>query len=463
LVEKLKELRPGVIRNWSSQLGDTLGNQLAPEWERKMVGFSPKSRAGNRFCFSLHEFLELCREVGAEPWYVIPPSFSRTDLAGLMDYLAAPDDGSRRHAKQRATLGQTAPWTEVFPQIHLEFGNEMWGSAAGNDPFFGASALGGERLGRIAADRFALLAANRYYDSSKFDFIIGGQASFPGRQGEIEDASEMHQTIALAPYFGGLERFKSDEEIFYPLFAAAVEDVTTGRIRASADEIERRGRSTRLAVYEINFHTTEGDLPSDVRNDFVTGAGGALALPLHMLLYLKEFEMRDQCAFTTLQFSFNIGGGKFVRLWGMLRDITATGRKRPTWLGVELANRAIQGNLVEVKMEGSSPTSRRRAADGGESTVESPLIHCFGFQDGPRRSLIVFNLNLRAPHKVRILSPRPASSAAMVHQLAPTDLHADNEEGENVVIVTRELTDFSNEYELLLPRHSLTAIVWTDR
>lgn len=463
LVEKLKELRPGLLRNWSNQLGDTLDNQLAPEWGRKTVGFSPRARRGDEFCYSLHEFLELCREIGAEPWYVIPPTFSRTDLAGLMDYLAAPDDGSRRHAKQRAALGQAAPWTEVFPKIHLEFGNEMWGSATNQDPFFGASALGGERLGRIAADRFALLAANRYYDESKFNFIIGGQASFPGRQGEIESASAMHQSIALAPYFGHLERYGSDEEVFYPLFAAAIEEVTTGRIHASAEEIRKRGRPTRLAVYEINFHTTGGDLPPEVRNDFVTGAGGALALPLRLLHNLKTFEMRDQCAFTSLGFSFKIGDGDYVRLWGMLRDLIATGRKRPTWLGVELVNRAIQGNLVETKLEGSNPRIRLEPVNDLERGLEWPLIQSFAFQDGARRSLLLFNLDLKSPHEVRISSPKPPSTAATVHQLAPEDLHADNEDREAVAIVTRELSDFSAEYELTLPRHSLTAIVWNDR
>ena len=40
------------------------------------------------------------------------------------------------------------------------------------------------------------------------------------------------------------------------------------------------GQNTQLAVYELNFHTTEGNAPIDTRNDFVTGLNGGLALPL---------------------------------------------------------------------------------------------------------------------------------------------------------------------------------------
>ena len=104
--------------------------------------YRPHERQASQWGYSLHEFLELCQEVGAEPWYVVPPTFSAADVLGLVEYLAAPADPAHPWAERRAALGQAAPWTTVFPSLHLEYGNELWGAASGSDPFFGASLLG---------------------------------------------------------------------------------------------------------------------------------------------------------------------------------------------------------------------------------------------------------------------------------------------------------------------------------
>src|SRR5690606_12151115 len=81
LVDRLKELRPGILRNWSNQIGDSLDNQLASPFARKVHNHSPRTYRSNHYSYSLHEFLELCKEVSkaapVEPWYVIPPTFSR--------------------------------------------------------------------------------------------------------------------------------------------------------------------------------------------------------------------------------------------------------------------------------------------------------------------------------------------------------------------------------------------------
>ncbi|HRI89538.1 MAG TPA: hypothetical protein PK869_14795, partial [Candidatus Hydrogenedentes bacterium] len=194
-VDRLKELRPGVLRNWSAQHGDTLDNQLSEPFARKTNAYSPKQRVAGEWGFSLHEFLELCHESGAEPWYVMPPTWTATEVRQLMDYLGAPADGQHPYADRRAKLGQQAPWTEVFKRIHLEFGNEMWGDASANDPFFGASALGGDRLGSMANDRYALLSESRFFTKEKINLIIGGQFYYPGRQAEIDKTGPHHREI----------------------------------------------------------------------------------------------------------------------------------------------------------------------------------------------------------------------------------------------------------------------------
>lgn len=457
-VNRLKELRPGILRNWSTQHGDTLDNQLAEPFARKTNAYSPKQRAASEWGFSLHEFLHLCQEVDAEPWYVMPPMWSAHDVRGLMEYLGAPADGQHPYADRRAKLGQKEPWTAVFRHIHIEFGNEMWGEASANDPFFGASALGGERLGKIANDRFALLRESPYFNVDKVNLIIGGQFYYPGRQGEIDATGNNHREIALAPYFGADRDHANDEELFYPLFARPFEDVATGRMKKAQDELDKTGKKTGLAVYEINFHTTGGEAPIEVDNDFVTGAGGALALPLYMLVYQRDMGAKNQCAFTALQFSFGIGEGRYVRIWGLLRDIAATARKRPTWLGLELVNRVMQGDMVAVDFEGERASWKQKPINGIEEELMVPYVHAFAYKNGNMCSAILFNLNLTSSIPVRIALDN-ANGPITRHQIAPASLHDDNEDAENVYIKTDTL-DAQSPLPIELPAHSLTALQW---
>jgi len=426
-VNRLKELRPGVLRDWGNQLGSTLDMQLA------------------------------------EPWYVIPVTFSPEDMSNLTEYLAAPADGAHPYADRRAALGQTSPWTEVFATIHLEFGNEAWGAASGGDPFMGESLLGGERLGKIANDRLGILKSNPHFTPNRFDLIFGGQAGWPGQNYNIQSSSSAHNTIALAPYFGVLDTHANDNEIFYPLFARTLDDVTNGRVQQCYDEVQRGGgQGTGLAIYELNFHTTD---PADgaslaVRNDFVTGQGGALALPLHMLLYMRELGVKTQTAFSALQYSFRMSNGEYVRLWGMLRDMEATGRKRPTWLGVELANRAIQGDMLRTTQSGDNPNWIQSPINGVSEPITVTYVQSFAFREGDRYSAILFNLSLDKAQRVRLVLPVTPKRQAMLHQIAPASIHANNEDSEQVTIQTLALGDFANSYELDLPPHSVTALTW---
>ncbi|MDZ4859401.1 MAG: hypothetical protein SGI88_10515 [Candidatus Hydrogenedentes bacterium] len=456
-VNRLKELQPGVLRNWSSQHGDTLENQVSEPFARKTNGYNPRQRAAGEWGFSLHEFLQLCQVTGAEPWYVMPPMWSATEVRQLMEYLAAPANSAHPFAQRRANLGQQAPWTEVFSRIHLEFGNEMWGEASANDPFFGASALGGDRLGTIANERFALLRESSFYNPDAFNFIIGGQAYYPGRQSEIDRTGNNHNEIALAPYFGDDKQHANDDELFYPLFARPFQDVTTGRVKASQSELDKSGKNTGLAIYELNFHTTGGDSPIDITNDFVTGAGGALAMPLYMLVYQRDIGAKNQCAFTALQFSFGISDNRYVRVWGLLRDIAATARKRPTWLGLELVNRVMQGDMVAVDIEGARETWTQKPMNSVEEEIPVPYVHAFAYKKGNTRSLILFNLNLRESTPVNIAIE--ANGEITRHQLAPDSLHDDNEDTENVRMLTDTLTAAS-PLEIELPKHSISALQW---
>jgi hypothetical protein len=463
-VNRLKELKPGILRDWHThRFGNTLDNELAVPWARKTLGCRPDRRVAREYAYSLHEFLKLCQEVGAEPWHVIPPTLSPVDLVNLIEYLAAPAGGAHPYADRRAALGQSTPWTDVFSTIHLEFGNELWGSADPSDPMWGGSVMYGVRLGQVAHDRFAILKSSPYYIPGKINLIIGGQAGWPQRQGEIENNSSNHDIIALSPYFQFRpDRYNSDEEIFYPVFAQPFDNVTSGIMKESKDYVDSVGQGTGLAIYELNFHTTGGDIPIDIRNDLVTGMAG-IALPLHMLVYLRDLGVKNQTAFCASGFSSNwqMQSGEYVRLFGMLRDLEATGRKRPTWLGLEIVNKAVQGDMLTIVQGGANPTWHQMPFNGVLNGIDVSYVQSFAFREDDSYSVILFNLSLDESQPVRLDLPTQPQRQATCYELASASIHDDNEDAENVIIQTTQLTDFADQYELTLPPHSVSVITWT--
>ncbi len=453
VVQSLREMRPGILRNWGKQSGSSLNNQLSTQFARKLTGSSPKERIGRNYQYSMHEFLQLAQTVGAEPWIVIPPTWSNAELQNFMGYLAAPQ-GAHPYANIRANLGQAAPWTSVFGEIHLEYGNEVWGANFGNDPFLGQSMRGGERAGQVLNDRYAAVKASPFYNAGKFDLVIGGQSRFPGRQTEIQNNSTNHDSIGFAPYYGELTASGNDRDRYLPLYAHAEELDERGPMVQNQQLLA--GSGTDMSIYEINVHTIRNFVPEGVRNDVLSSQGAGISLPLVQLSYMRDMGITDQAVFQLAQFSEPAPGGH-ARVFGVMRDLEATSFKRPTALGVELANKAIAGNMLVVNQTGS-PRFSVPGGNGMEANTTAETIETFAFKAGGRYGIVIFNLDLNNAHGVTLQLPTNPGGAQM-HVLSADDIHADNEVNKEVDIFQMPL-GLSRQTNLTLAPHSMYVIVF---
>ncbi|PCJ53986.1 MAG: hypothetical protein COA70_07515 [Planctomycetota bacterium] len=466
VVQGLLELNPGTLRNWSGFFGTNLAHAVADPFAAGFVNFRPNNRIPQLWDYRLHEFLGLCDLVDANPWYIVPVTWTEEDLLGLMEYLGGPADGVHPYADLRAARGQILPWTTVFDTIHLEFGNEGWARGINTDPFFGASLGDGYNLGAIGNDRFNLLKAAPEYDALKFDLVIGGQHGWAGRQSHIEGSSSAHDTIGLGPYFMRiLDDFATDEAIYQRLFATPIAEAAPGGgMRTSLDNIATFGQGTKVHVYEINFHMNKvfaaNPAPADLRNDVITGQGGALALPLTMLTYMRELGIKTQLAFTYAGFTQQADDGEYLRMWGLVRDILKTGRKRPTFMGLTLANHVMFEDMVETIQSGSDPVVSVTPGNGLTANVDLHLVQSFSFQQGANHSLILFNLDLTNPQDVIIDTSGPVVGRAFAAGLVPADIHADNEDEEQVTRQLRVLPGFHDGMPITLPPASMIVLRW---
>jgi len=461
-VNALDGLRPGLLRYLSgySQLGDTLDNQLAVLLARQRAGFASSTASRDDVEHGLHEFLELAEWLGAEPWYVVPITFSPQEMAGLIEYLAGPS--SSPYGAVRATRGHPAPWTDSFARIHLQLGNEEW-----NATFRGGSMEDPTAYGARSDEIFAAARGAPDFDASKFDLVLGGHSgpAFVSDNLSSHDASANHDSLALDTYFARFidEPFTSVEELFGPLFAEPQMLTATGYWRQNYDTVQASTRpSVELAVYEGNVDTRLGSISQASLDSFTPSLGAGLGVAAYMLEVLREQHARHQMIYSaTLYATRTESGNTALGLRSVVRDYGVTDRKRPTYLALQLANQALAGDLVQTTHSGDDPTWDQPAINSLPAPFAGAhYLQSFAFVNGNDKALILFNLHRTDPLTVRFSGVNAPSGAVTLDQLTAAAITDNNENAALVAPTMQALSGFDPAQPLLLPAYSMSVLRW---
>jgi hypothetical protein len=451
VVETLRELRPGVLRLMESDagLGSTVDNLLTAPSSRQRAGYGTWFKAADHIPVGIPEFLELCREVGAEPWIVAPTAMSLDEARKLADYLAG--TATTPGGALRASEGRREPWTETFRTIHIELGNEAW-----NGDYRGESIEDPSAYGRRANAVFAAFRAAAGPAAGRFDLVVGTHAYDPGRNAALLAAAPLANSLAIAPYLmRSVTQWANDDELYGPLLAQPEEMSLNGIVAAAVASAGGR----QLAVYEVNLHTTGGDAPAQVLDRFTPSAAAGVAVAGHMLRMMRDHGIRDEMLFSLTQYAFGRSDGKTVRLWGSVVEMGANGRKRPQFLAESLANRVLRGDLVKVEMTGENPMYDQPPGNDAVSLRNAHELDAYAFQDGKWHGLIVFNYGLHRARRVDVEAPGLARNANVdLWILASSGPGNTNEETDKVKI---EEEHFAGT-ELTLAPCSMAVLEWQE-
>jgi hypothetical protein len=144
----------------------------------------------------------------------------------------------------------------------------------------------------------------------------------------------------------------------------------------------------------------------------------------------------------------------------LLRDIEATQRKRPGWLGLEMANEAIRGNMISTVQSGYNPTWTQQTINKISDPVVVPYVQSFAYKGHQGDyAMVLFNLHLNQQQTVELRLPSAPWGQATLHTFTATDVRANNEASENIMITTEQRTIGQN-YTLQLRPHSMYVIEW---
>jgi len=451
VLQTLRELRPGVLRLMSShaQLGSTVDNLLAAPMARQRPGFSTWQTTMEDIPIGIPEFLELCREVGAEPWIVAPTAMSADEARKMAQYLAG--GAGTPGGAIRVAAGQGEPWTRVFKTIHIELGNETW-----NGIFQGESMDDPAAYGRRADRIFGALRAAAGANAGKFDLVVGSQAANPWRSGEVLRTAHAANSLAIAPYLmDSVTSWSNEDELYGPLMAQPEQMSREGIVQAA--QAAASGRQ--LAVYEVNLHTTEGTATQEVLDRLTPSAAAGVAVTGHMLRMMRDHGVRDEMLFSLPQFRFKRADGTAVRLWGSVVQMGADGRARPQLLAESLANRVIRGNMVKVEVSGENPTHDQPEGNDGVHLTGMHEIDAYGFQEGLVHGLIVFNYGLHQARRISIEAAGLSSNSdGKVWRLVSQGPASNNEQ--DVQVTVKE--EHFRGTEIDLAPCSMAAVEWSE-
>jgi hypothetical protein len=465
VVDALRTLQPGIIRHWGGQLGDTLDNLLTPWFGRQRAGYSAWTTEVDVVDYGLHDFLQLCQTVGAEPWFVVPSTFSTTDASNLIEYLGG--DSTTPYGAKRAALGQATPWTQVFSKIHLEFGNEAW-----NSGFKGGSIEYSQPYGQRAQAIFAVMKANPSYKSTSFDLVLGGQAAYPSRNTDIQNNCNNNDSFTVAPYnMRTVDSYSDIESLFGSTFAepeafvsstGTAEGLTPGMIYQDNQAIQSSSHPVAISFYEMNMDTLEGSITQQALNSYVSSLGAGITVADTMLQGLRQFGVLNQNLFALSQYNFTRPDGSTVDLWGTVIDMGVTNRKRPQFLAMQLVNQALSNGaaMVQTVHTGADPTWNESLTNSVQLN-NAHYLESFAFSQGSSVSAVLFNLSRSSALPVTFSGANAPEGTVQMQQLTSASPSDTNENASVVNIASSSISSFSATQSLSLPPYSMTVMAWT--
>ena len=464
VVSTLTALHPGSLRYMDGlpDFGSSLDNMLTPAFGRQRAGSSTQQTEQDDIPIGLHEFLQLCQTVGAEPWYNLPPAISITDMQNLIQYFAG--DATTTYGAKRAALGQVAPWTSVFPVIHLELGNEQWnaGTFPGNvinDPV---------AYGNRTATIFGAARSAPSYVPASFDLIMGSFVLNTWYTGQEISNSSNYDSISVAPYiFGTFNDTSSNEAIFGPMFAEPemMDSTAAGWMAQQSQTVTAAGK--KLVSYEENMGTTSGTASQAEVTAVVPSISGGVAMADHMLLQMRDLGIKTQNVWALPgfgnQFNNTNGGSESTPIFGTVLDMGGqTNRQRPVFLAEELVNTAILPGMLGTKLTGANPTwNQPLSTNDNVQLANAHELQTFAFTDGAgQRSLIMINLSRTSALPVTFSGVNAPTGTVAVGQLTSANLTDSNETSNTVSTTNNSLTSFQPSVPYSLSPFSLTVFTW---
>ncbi|QLG87787.1 hypothetical protein HQ393_05680 [Chitinibacter bivalviorum] len=404
VVDTVKTLRPGYLRDWQGQLGDNVSNRFIGEFERHPIRYRPGDNE-SFFAYSIPDLFALCTQVQAQPWVIGPPTLSSSEWFSFGQRLRIEADKAQ------------------LREVVLEFGNENWNA------LFRPAGLSDVKQHQQVADS-ALAAAKRGFGSGRqLITVVNAPFLWGDSPGAIVNSTQADR-VAVAPYF------------LYEI--SGNDNEKTLRQRALSSQLPlllkqqqlSKAKNKQLAIYEINFHSTLGNAPAALRNSILKNAISGVALA-RQLIDASLAGLREQAVYSLAGFSVkldkNLGD---IALFGITRDLAQANRFRPTGVALAMLNEIAGGQAHSLRCNGELAACSQ--------------ISAILFKDAARMRFAIVNAAETA-HTMNL----PCASKAITWALLDGSQSANHELESTRLIRRGKVNCAQNQASIVLPPQSL--------
>ncbi|WP_373975558.1 hypothetical protein NT239_02080 [Chitinibacter sp. SCUT-21] len=323
VVDTLKTLKPGILRDWQGQLGDSSANRFANAWQRQPIRYRPGDNE-SFFAYSIQDLFDLCAQIKATPWVIGPTTLSSSEWFQFGQQLSAL--ATQKHINE----------------VLVEFGNENWNA------LFRPAGFTNVKQHQLVADAaFAALKRGFYQNkpNSKLITLVNAPFLWPDSPGAIVN-SQQADRVAVAPYFlYQINNNESEKTLRQRALASQLSLLTKQQLHAQS-------QAKRLATYEINFHSTLGTAQADLRKTVLNNGIAGVALA-RQLIDSSLAGLREQAVYSLAGYSFKLEKGLGdIPLFGITRDLSQANRLRPTGWGLALLNEVAGGPISALRCNG---------------------------------------------------------------------------------------------------------------
>ena len=476
-IDAMKAFRPGMLRGTLDMGGYSSINRIGPRsgWLRgffrtdRDVGPLSSQEPFGAGRGSFHDQLTMYEEIGAEPWLSISGTMYTNEIVAFVEWLAGPTNTP--WGKVRADLGHPEPWTDVFDQITIEYGNEAWNTYA---PFLAGGSSGSNYWHDLTA-----AAKTSPWFTSNISITVGGQASSGAAQDTLMYVKNTNaDAFASAPYvmdsyytndLATLTNITQEFEYFmaYPIWKT-YEDLAVRHARVLSDT-----NTFEYKFYEYNYHTTHGDSTQPAVAERIATFNGSRAHGISLINYslfcLKDLGVNRQCLFKAQRND----GQPAQKLWSVIPSFKKGAmRGRPVWWAFQAVNNVRQGDLLEtihsadptVAALGNYSTKRPDGVDYLYTVMTNNSVYSYAFRDGMTNGLVLINYDLDTTQQVTLaLSEYVLNDEATSWELISDSYtnHNDAEEFPDAVsLLETTVSDFSAGVTLELPPCNLKVYQW---
>lgn len=399
------------------------------------------------------------RDMGVSPWMQIEFTMDEAEWDGLVEYLAAPYDPAtdspktKPWAARRVAHGQLKPYTEVFPRILLEFGNETWNWIM---PFCMAGATmpdaadpqriysPAESYGMLQEYVIRRMRASKWWTKAmqeKTEFVLGGWiANDYGYQAAQMSPSSKH--VLIADYNGGWDAGEGPSSDFDSalrktlMYPGQMGRPNAIRLRGINDAFNAANkRQIAIGTYEAgpgyNLNGLNGVSMTPAMVEFESRVmksqvGGAATLDCFMNLAEQGAQLQNFFCF-----------GRNRHYWTSHADFRNGGQAYPAWLALSLYNRYATGAQLKV-LTAAVPVTSAEAVGRRAASDALPEAAVYATRSGDRLAVMAISRRLDGAIPMTLGLPVVAARSVTLHTMSG-EPRANNLDSEQVRVVSTTL------------------------